>query len=101
MMMANGTSGGHAFVIDGIMIRKKYAYNPGWANYDVINDTPGRFDVYYIVQREKQAQQLHCLWGWTGGQGNGWYYRLTPIDTSSPVSFVGYNKAMYSIKPNN
>ena len=98
--MSNSNYTGHAFVVDGIMTRKRYMYSRGWSNYDWMNGTYDQVSLHYIWQTEMQSEQLHCLWGWRNGMGNGWYYRLQPIDVSIPIYFTGYNKALYTnIKP--
>lgn len=82
------------------MIRKKYQYSPGWANWDVLNGREGDFNLYYLVRQEMMAYQLHCLWGWTGGMGDGWYYRLRPANTPEAITYNPYPKALYTnIKP--
>lgn len=108
MMMANGNYGAHAFVVDAIAVWRKYEYRTSWANYDAINGTYDRVSLYMQKRREMRAEQLHCLWGWTGGMGNGWYFRLTPIDVTGasidpdkPINFLGTKAVYYNIKPIN
>lgn len=101
IICSRGSSGGHAWVADGLISRNRYMDYSGWANYDIVGQRPGSHSVFIRERQEQVAIQIHYVWGWTNGQGNGWYYSFKPMNvTRDDITFTRYAKIMCAnIKP--
>lgn len=90
---SNGDRGAHAFIVDGLRYYERYFYciSTTWQGSTWLEG--------HVKRWTERAVMMHCNFGWTNEQGNGWYFTLITgnIDPGNPtITFPAtYRKSIF------